>query len=453
MTQFTRRRELEIDKEAIWGDDAFGTLEGYATFLTNALVADPGNFVLNVNGAWGTGKSFFVQRWAEQLRQAGHPVVEFNAWENDSVEDPLAPLIATLIDSQKKVLPPTVGDKLKHGCGKYIMAGGGLIVRAGLKQLVGEKGIDSVNEMLSSDSENELIELAGKHVDEQLEKQKAAKSIVGQLKAFVTAIEAHKDMKLPIFIFIDELDRCRPTFAIELLERVKHLFGVDGIKFVISTDSTQLVHSIQGVYGANFDSYSYLRRFFDETFTLPNPSAIQFARSCLSSLEHKNWVNNFADGYLLPDQVFGGLSSAFALTLRDQEQVFHRMSAILANIPNEQPVLLIPLCFLTILRMKDPDRFRQLIRTSDKYTNWQKVEVKLLFSEEQIRIQLDAYFKYTAMDHESARKSYKGPITSQDRREKTDKELDEIHSHGLVLGNFNSFKNYSALIELTSTLS
>ena len=351
MTQFKRKQEADINPAEIWTDDAFGTLESYANFLTNALVADHGNFVLNVNGAWGSGKSFFVNRWAEQLRQAGHPVVEFNAWENDSVEDPLAPLIASLIDSLQEILPPKMGDKLKQGCGKYIMAGGGFIVRAGLKQLVGEKGIDSVNEMLSSGTENELIKLAGQHVEEQLEKQKAARGIAEQLEAFVAAIEAHADLQPPVFIFIDELDRCRPTFAIELLERVKHLFHVDGIKFVISTDSTQLVHSIQGVYGASFDSHSYLRRFFDETFTLPNPDSIQFARSCLSSLEHKNWTNNFADGYLLPDQVFGGLSSAFSLTLRDQAQIFHRMNAILANIPNSQQVLLMPLCFLTILRM------------------------------------------------------------------------------------------------------
>ena len=351
MTQFKRKQESEIDRDDIWGNDAFGTLEGYATFLTNALVADSGNFVLNVNGAWGSGKSFFVKRWAEHLRQAGHPVVEFNAWENDSVEDPLAPLIACLIDSQNEALPPTVGDKLKHGCGKYIMAGGGFIVRAGLKQLVGEKGIDSVNEMLSSDSENELIKLAGKHVDEQLEKQKAARGIVEQLEAFVAAIEAHADLKLPVFILIDELDRCRPTFAIELLERVKHLFGVDGIKFVVSTDSTQLVHSINGAYGTNFDGATYLQRFFDETFNIPAPNSEQFAALLFRDLrEAYENLDQLWIAHKTVEKTFADLADGFGLTLRhlvtSERDAFHFMYA----------------SALVMLRIRNDTRCESLIR-------------------------------------------------------------------------------------------
>ena len=454
MTQFKRKQETEINPAEIWEDDAFGTLKSHATFLTNALVADHGNFVLNVNGAWGTGKTFFVNRWAEQLRQAGHPVVEFNAWENDSEIDPLVPFVAECSESLKEHFTEdqNIIEGFKEKGGRIALQLGGIATKAVLRKALGNDGVEDVCNLFSEDTEKDLIKLGGSLVEEQVKKKHEREAFTLELKSLVTKLnEAGKT--LPVFIFIDELDRCRPTFAIELLERVKHLFHVDGIKFIISTDSTQLVHSIQGVYGANFDSHSYLRRFSDETFTLPNPDSIQFARSCLSSLEQGNWTNNFADGYLFPDEVFGGLSSAFSLTLRDQAQIFHRMNAILANIPNGQQVLLMPLCFLTILRMKDPVRYSQLIRTKDKYINWQEVEAKLVFENEQLRIQLDAYFKYTAMDFDSALKKFKGPITIQNSRDRTEKERNEIRAHGIVLDNFNSFKPYPTLIELTHTLS
>ena len=34
-----------------------------------------------------------------------------------------------------------------------------------------------------------------------------------------------------LVFFIDELDRCRPTFAIELLERIKHLFDIPALLY------------------------------------------------------------------------------------------------------------------------------------------------------------------------------------------------------------------------------
>jgi hypothetical protein len=468
MTQFKRKQESDIDPDDIWGDDAFGTLESYGTFLTNALVADLGNFVLNVNGAWGSGKTFFVNRWAEQLRQAGHPVVEFNAWENDSAEDPLAPLIAALIDSQKEILPPTMGDKLKQGCGKYIMAGGGFIVRAGLKQLVGEKGIDSVNEMLSSDSENELIKLAGQHVEEQLEKQKAARGIAEQLKGFVAAIEAHADLKPPIFIFIDELDRCRPTFAIELLERVKHLFHVDGIKFIISTDSTQLVHSIQGVYGANFDSATYLQRFFDETFNLPDPNSEQFVKLLFKDLRetHPNlgdlWIN-----HITPERTFTDLANGFGLTLRQQAQAFHRIHFIASNIqPTDHKAFnFLYVGALVMLRLCNDPRCKSLIRENKPDT-----QIRLTSRADTFR-QLSGDYRISNTylgylnrcmqladgDHKHAMKMANDYADQNESRSARYERNEEVAVTGWILGrcvdDFPEFQKYPQLVELTATLS
>ncbi len=71
-------------------------------------------------------------------------------------------------------------------------------------------------------------------------------------------------------IFIDELDRCRPEFAIKVLEQTKTLFQQENIVVVYSTDITQLAHSLQGIYGPRFDGRKYLERFYDKRLEL-NP--------------------------------------------------------------------------------------------------------------------------------------------------------------------------------------
>ena len=64
-----------------------------------------------------------------------------------------------------------------------------------------------------------------------------------------------------LVIFIDELDRCRPNFAVQLLERIKHYFCVENVIFVLSINSAELVNTVKTVYGQNFDGYRYLDRF------------------------------------------------------------------------------------------------------------------------------------------------------------------------------------------------
>jgi hypothetical protein len=95
----------------------------------------------------------------------------------------------------------------------------------------------------------------------------------------VISSDSEGKLEKPMFVFIDELDRCRPTYAIELLETVKHLFDIPGLIFVIATDTEQLQHSIKAVYGEGFDSNKYLYRFFDRTFTLKQPDLEKFIKS------------------------------------------------------------------------------------------------------------------------------------------------------------------------------
>ena len=72
-----------------------------------------------------------------------------------------------------------------------------------------------------------------------------------------------------LVVFIDELDRCRPSFAVQLLGRIKHYFSVENFIFVLSINSAELVNTVKAVYGQNFDGYRYLDRFVDYKMELP----------------------------------------------------------------------------------------------------------------------------------------------------------------------------------------
>lgn len=363
MSEFKRHEEKQIDLGNVWGDDAFQTLEKYATFLTNALTANTKNFVLNVNGAWGTGKSFFVQRWAAELKK-NYPVVEYNAWENDSEDDPLSSLLAVCAESLKKHFTEdqTLINGIKKKGGRIALRLGGIAAKAGLRKILGDDGVKDVCDLFSSDTESDLIDLGGMLVEEQIKKQLERKSFVNELEALVAKLGESDN--LPIFIFIDELDRCRPTFAIELLERVKHLFHVDGIKFIISTDTEQLAHSIRAVYGHEFGADTYLHRFFDQTFKLPYHSPMEYADMLFEGYftNDDDWKNRwFVERS--PQYTFGHLCKQYGLNLRTQQQIFRRLIAVIPNIKliREQRLHFTCLCLLATIRLRDKGDYEAFV--------------------------------------------------------------------------------------------
>lgn len=85
-----------------------------------------------------------------------------------------------------------------------------------------------------------------------------------------------------ITIIIDELDRCKPTNVIRLLEEIKHFYNHDALTFIISADLKQLGNTIRKMYGEDFDAELYMQRFFDATFSLNSSSYEKYINEELS---------------------------------------------------------------------------------------------------------------------------------------------------------------------------
>lgn len=366
------------DVPDFWGDD-FLKRADEARYLTKYLLARykakklENGFVLAVNGDWGLGKSFMIERWSKELEHDGHPTVMFNSWENDFTPEPLVAFISELnsalsthfdkmpaakkfrrewLSRAKAVLVPSAKVAglalLKHG------AGVGLNDLKALWDTDESAGADEVDDDDEDEDDEskidtkELREKLKKVVEDELKShtnvKQAIKDFKSQLAALVDYLDTEPEVQLPIFVFIDELDRCRPDYAIKLLEGIKHLFGIPGIHFIVATNLPQLAHSVRAVYGEQFDAERYLKRFFDMEYTLPEPQGIEFAAELmmpLSQLPHANFITGL-DQQFTPDQfpaknlsfIFLRYVRAFGLQLRDQQQVTKVLEAALLSLGN-----------------------------------------------------------------------------------------------------------------------
>ncbi|NKN14686.1 KAP family P-loop NTPase fold protein [Rhizobium laguerreae] len=291
----------------IWQDDRLGRQED-AYFLYGFLTGQvekrlkqgkTASYVVNVDAGWGGGKSFFLERFERQLRAENHIVASINAWRDDHAEDPYVAIMAAIDKAfepyvKKESALTTAWNATKSNGGRLLLkaAGGAVkvlakrhldiksedIFEAAGKGLIGEAAEVTVEQSLEVGSK-EIEKLFDTSLEKMIDHfQKTTVAMQNFRQKLGKAISTLDGMGKtpPLFILVDELDRCRPSYAIQLLERMKHLFEVDRVVFVFATNSSQLQHSISGAYGPNFDGFMYLKRFFDRTYVFGPPDGRAF---------------------------------------------------------------------------------------------------------------------------------------------------------------------------------
>lgn len=375
-----------------WTDDKLGR-QSSAIFLTNYLSKryalgkhqqNARSFVLNIKADWGFGKTFFLNNWRKDLERSNYPVVYFDAWENDFTEDPLISFISEInqalephyknVPQAKKIISEAV-----NASRKLLKPLGVGIASVITKQLTGysvQQFIDATasdNEGIESDVSKTIDLCADFALAEHIEKKRAIQNFKAKLESLIETLNADGTIELPLYIFIDELDRCRPTYAIELLETIKHLFGVPGIYFVVATNVAQLGYSIKSLYGEQFDSERYLKRFFDQEYMLPTPDNLKFSGFLFEKLSLATIVKQQLYTTLdeqtyqsakAPEHLFSIFADRFGLSLRDQEQVASTLQAILLNWEKSgTKIHLAYLMLLVVAKQTSSPFFNHLIST------------------------------------------------------------------------------------------
>lgn len=174
-----------------------------------------------------------------------------------------------------------------------------------------------------------------------------------------------------LVVIIDELDRCKPTFAIQTLEIVKHIFDIENLTFIFAIDIHQLSHSIECVYGQGIDSTGYLCRFFDYIAKLPTSDITSYIQNTIANIDsipkmqttsYKN-RKKYCDFSEDISMFFIELYDAFELSLRDLDTIIQSYKIMLDNFLSKYHTSIAHTMYLfyLTLKYKNPELFYNLI--------------------------------------------------------------------------------------------
>lgn len=332
-------------------------------FLVGLIERAGGPFVLALDSPWGTGKTTLVRMLEAELKREEFSCIYFNAWQVDYVTDPLVALVSSIdrLELGTGDAAATFKDHLKKARRVTSLVAKRTAVAAAKALTVGaldlEEEIEAAAAELAGDSVNDIVEAFQKE-GVLLEKFR------GELEKAVEQLPA-AGKKPTLVFFVDEIDRCRPTFSIELLERIKHLFDVPNILFVLSLDKAQLEASIAAVYGQDINAPEYLRRFIDLEYAVPAIKTKKFVESLLARFaldevfatrtgsETRYDRSNFVD-------FFSALAEAIPLSLRTQERCMTRLRVVMDQTPANHYLDPVLVAVLIVLRASSPQLFERL---------------------------------------------------------------------------------------------
>ncbi len=309
--------------------DKYNRTRDVKDFL-EALEQIEGNMFISLDAKWGAGKTFYVRQIEQTLNYLTRKTkdldveenieaafsqsqlrtlelehtyfpVYYNAWLYDSHSDPLMSLILSITKvcgcyCDSKLSNSTLSEKIASLLDSFSLSIGCV--------------------QIGSNFENVREKFSNKDI---LSVVKTEEEIRDKVKEIFNSIIVENVEKL--VIFIDELDRCRPSFAIEMLERIKHYFDDDRIIFIASVNREQLIHSISKYYGTNFDSTGYLDKFFDRNVYLPEIDTSLGGAHTVIFTDRKYHLKNIAKG----------LNVYYHLSLRENLRFYEYISYAISS--------------------------------------------------------------------------------------------------------------------------
>ena len=327
--------------------------ENAANVLTQIVKKTEGGFTLSINADWGYGKTTFIRMWKLKLQEEGYKTIYFNAWESDFVADPMMALIDGLRSGfEEQDLPQEKLQKLS--------ALWDIIIGIAKETPVGHISLIGKIAHVFKHGTDSLLKDKNK-----LQEHRSVTKLVRDFREQVTRIANDIRGEKQLIIFVDELDRCRPDYAVQMLERIKHFFSIDNIIFVLSIDKTVLCKSIKAIYGGlDIDTDAYLRRFVDLEFNLPKPNPRDFIKMLYDERgmgeymeTYWNWNRKHyggADKNATFLQMLRLCFTSAQQSLRDIEKYIARLDVILRSFDPEDIPLQLVVC-LVYFNMFHPD--------------------------------------------------------------------------------------------------
>lgn len=314
-------------------------LQGFSKMLEKYLLVDhdfiEGSLVVSLNATFGSGKSTFLTMWKSDLerRRVSDPtqplVITLNAWESDYCGDPLLSVISGLIQALEPISERAGAAEALREAAKDVWWFGVGLANSLVKKHTG------VDVLAGGDlAEKKKAEREPKKTDQILAYEERVRSLTKLKDVLRSAFE----FKSPAFIFVDELDRCRPDYAIQYLETIKHVFDIHGLIFVLAVDYDQLSNSAKALFGAGLNFEEYFRKFAHRSFSLPE----------LSFVAYQNIAHSYAAFFLAKEgkrasrvnihqntENITHIIHGFRMTLRQVQEVFRVVGHVLSCEPKD----------------------------------------------------------------------------------------------------------------------
>ncbi len=341
--------------------------EKYADFLIEIIKnsknikrpTDSESFVLGIDSSWGTGKTTFLDMLENKISTEcinEYIIIKYDAWKSDLWESPFETLAYTIFDNSifnytddkhniKKMAKKVASGMLKKTAPIFLPPE--------VINLFENIKIEDIKAFWDNNS----------IYNDFFDEYRQYSSNIENMKTEIKKILDNKKL----IIFIDELDRCKPDFAIKLLEIIKHLFDIPNVIFIFALDMTQLSCSVESVYGKGIDATGYLCRFFDYITKLPQFDVSTYIDCIIleKPLLNKNiyYTLEKEENKIYFNSIFKEFSKLFDLSLRDINTIYYNFLLFekieLSNIIDLK-VYEIYLFFM-ILKYKRLEKFTQIL--------------------------------------------------------------------------------------------
>jgi hypothetical protein len=296
-------------------------------------IEDP--LVIALDGQWGIGKSYFLKRWVGAHTSQNHGqalTIYFDAFAHDYLDDPLISLTGAMggrveKDPQKRTAWRKVKSAAVRLRGPAVRIGAS-VATAGLSELVGP-AIDSALEAGNAELQ--------KQSDSFWKKEDGRRAAMSQFRSALEEITTGTNPE-KLVVVIDELDRCRPDFALSTLEVLKHFFNVENVHFVLGVNIQELQNSVNSRYGPNTNARLYLQKFISVNLKLPEKTLLQGEESSNASIYVKRFgrTRGLDTGMVdLAAKYIPLIERSMAVSLRSAQRILTELALI--PFPNNDP--------------------------------------------------------------------------------------------------------------------
>ena len=368
--------QISVGENEAFEQDVLGR-SNFGQSLLNLVSQSSDELVISLDGKWGEGKTTFIKMWQGMLNQSEIPNIYIDAFANDYIDDAfitVASAITTYIE-ENSVNPDD--EKSKEFSEKAKNVGVQLLswtakvgIKAATLGAIKDSDIEELKD-IQSDVAKGLSTVVGDFVGERLASHKkdaaALQSFKNLLSEMPNLLSPEGDK--PFIIIIDELDRCKPSYAVELIEKAKHLFSVKNVVFVLVMHRKQLEEAVRCVYGENIDAHTYLQKFINIETTIPNKigdrhdSDINQYNKRLFDL-HEIEIQGDRDSLLKPLEL---LAKHFNLSLRQLERVYTNLAVFYASSAKNQLRIIPVISFLAVIKVVDPSVYEALLHQEMTY--------------------------------------------------------------------------------------